>query len=432
MSFEEIDKKINEAANMHQPAFNEKAWDKMEQLLDIHLPQKEKKRRFLFLLLPFAVCTAILIIALHDNSKKQLPGNSAVNTEKIVNKTGERKVTEQDFAEKQDKNKLDLTQKSNSEPEASATPEFKNKSANNFETTIAQPTIFKKKKSLLPSLTSEKRNNSDRNNRYTPPLVADKTNTAAAVVDNLVSTDNKNPGVDKQITKDAKQVDSTSNTNNKTEVSTKKPSANKKQNKFADRFALTLTAGPSVSMVTLNNPGKITATYGAGLNYALSKKISLSTGIYVSKKVYSAESEYYHPPAGYWTYNYDLKRVDADCLVFELPLFMNYTFKETGKHALMASAGISSYIMKSEKYDYLYKDQSGQINYRGWTLKNKNEHYFSVVTLAGGYQYKFNNRTSILIQPQIKIPLTGIGFGKIKLNDAGTLFTLQVKPFAKK
>jgi hypothetical protein len=422
MSFEEIDKKIKEAANMHQPAFNEKAWDKMEQLLDIHLPQREKKRRFLFLLIPFAVCTAILIVALHDHSKKQLPGNTAVNTEKIVNRTGERKITEQGFAEKQDKNEQDITQKLSSEPEASTTQAFKNKTSNDFKTIIEQPTIFKKKNSLLPSLmTSEERNNSDRNNRYTPPLVADS-NTGAAVVDNLVSTDNKNIGIDKQI----------SNSDNEMKASTKKPSANKKQNKFADRFALTLTAGPSVSMVTFDNPGKITATYGAGLNYAISKKFSLSTGIYVSKKVYSAESEYYHPPAGYWTYNYDLKRVDADCLVFELPLFINYTIKETGRHAFIASAGISSYIMKSEKYDYLYKDQSGQTNYRGWTLKNKNKHYFSVVTLAGGYQYKFNNRTSILIQPQIKIPLTGIGFGKIKLNDAGTLFTLQIKPFAKK
>ena len=51
MQSEVFDKKMKEAAENHHPAYDEKAWTKMEDLLDKHLPQeKDKKRRFIFLL----------------------------------------------------------------------------------------------------------------------------------------------------------------------------------------------------------------------------------------------------------------------------------------------------------------------------------------------------------------------------------------------
>ena len=34
MQFDDFDKKIKEAAEHHHPAYDEKAWDKMEKLLD--------------------------------------------------------------------------------------------------------------------------------------------------------------------------------------------------------------------------------------------------------------------------------------------------------------------------------------------------------------------------------------------------------------
>lgn len=52
MQFDDFDKKIIDAANHHHPAYDEKAWDKMEELLDKHLPvQKDNRRRIFFFLL---------------------------------------------------------------------------------------------------------------------------------------------------------------------------------------------------------------------------------------------------------------------------------------------------------------------------------------------------------------------------------------------
>jgi hypothetical protein len=52
-----------------------------------------------------------------------------------------------------------------------------------------------------------------------------------------------------------------------------------------------------------------------------------------------------------------------------------------------------------------------------------------VLTLSGGYQYNLSNRFAFLAEPYLKLPLTGIGAGKIKLNSTGLLFTAVYKPF---
>ena len=87
--------------------------------------------------------------------------------------------------------------------------------------------------------------------------------------------------------------------------------------------------------------------------------------------------------------------------------------------------------MKKEKYDYLYNSPAGQTYNYVKTINNENKHYFSVITLSAGYQYNFNNRLSLIAEPYLKLPLSGIGAGKIKLNSTGLLFTGIIKPFRK-
>ncbi|MBK6936118.1 MAG: hypothetical protein IPH18_03985 [Chitinophagaceae bacterium] len=55
MPFEEFDMKIREAADQHHPAYDEKAWAKMEKLLDKHMPQEKKRRRFIFWFFPLVI-----------------------------------------------------------------------------------------------------------------------------------------------------------------------------------------------------------------------------------------------------------------------------------------------------------------------------------------------------------------------------------------
>jgi hypothetical protein len=88
--------------------------------------------------------------------------------------------------------------------------------------------------------------------------------------------------------------------------------------------------------------------------------------------------------------------------------------------------------MKREDYDYFSKNASGQNSYGNYSIKNKNQHYFSSVRLSAGYEKKLGNSISITTEPYLSLPVNGIGYGKVKLYGAGVLFTVNIKPFAKK
>jgi hypothetical protein len=100
---------------------------------------------------------------------------------------------------------------------------------------------------------------------------------------------------------------------------------------------------------------------------------------------------------------------------------------------LFATAGISSILMKEEIYNYSYKfSPSGPLYSHENTVSNENKHLFSTITISGGYQRNIGRHISILAEPYVKLPLSGVGYGKVKLNSGGVLFSIGIKPFAGK
>ncbi len=55
---------------------------------------------------------------------------------------------------------------------------------------------------------------------------------------------------------------------------------------------------------------------------------------------------------------------------------------------------------------------------------------FSVLGISGGYQRKITDRISFIAEPYLRMPLQGVGYGKVKLNSGGVLFSLAVQPAA--
>jgi hypothetical protein len=138
----------------------------------------------------------------------------------------------------------------------------------------------------------------------------------------------------------------------------------------------------------------------------------------------------YHFPNGSSNYD-DLQGVDANCNVDEIPFNLYYSFGKVKSHNWFVSAGLSSYLMKKESYEFYYKTAVGDTYKNDWSIKNKNKNIFSVLNLSAGYQHTFNKRFSIMAEPYIKLPLSGIGAGKVNLNSGGILFTITMKPFLK-
>jgi len=208
-----------------------------------------------------------------------------------------------------------------------------------------------------------------------------------------------------------------------------KTAANKKEKaRKRNVFFFSLSAGADISSIQFQEKGKLKPVTGVGAGYTIAGKFTLRTGFYSARKIYSAAKQYYKPASLPMNWNY-LSQIDADCKVYEVPLTVSYNFGFLKKHNWFASAGLSSYIMKKEKYKYEYIYPSGASYSYTHTVNNENKHYFSILTLSGGYTRKISNRLSLTAEPYVKIPLTGIGYGNVKLNSAGLLFSASFNPF---
>ena len=76
MSIDNLDKKIQEAADQFEPAYNENAWDKMEKLLNEHMPQKKERNRKLFWIIFLLSLVAGSVIFLYQSGKNEGVSNN--------------------------------------------------------------------------------------------------------------------------------------------------------------------------------------------------------------------------------------------------------------------------------------------------------------------------------------------------------------------
>ncbi|HEU5165264.1 MAG TPA: hypothetical protein VFU29_06985, partial [Chitinophagaceae bacterium] len=190
--------------------------------------------------------------------------------------------------------------------------------------------------------------------------------------------------------------------------------------------------GPDISAVG-GNAGELRLGVGAGVGYQISKKFSVRAGFYAARKIYSADPEDYHPPTNFWSYYPNLESIDANCKVYEIPVTVDYKINANKKESWFVSAGLSSLLMKEEKYDYYFKpNYSPTYLTYSKTIYDQNKHYFSVLNLSGGYTRVLNKNISLQAEPYVKIAMVGVGYGKVNLNSSGVLFSAVIKPFAKK
>jgi cytoskeletal protein RodZ len=446
MQSENFDKKIKDSLSQRPPGNDTPEWEKMEALLDKHMPaEKKDRRRIFFILFTFLLLggSAFLIWqnSISNKNKKEIteikspkqntettennkPGNSSIDKEKtsseLPNNTDDQPVSSQKFIPIPQTGESIGQNLPGKKPEidAAVAKTGKNKKANNpvdKKTDAANQTIDELVKNTEPERALIE------NLTKTDPVIAEKQEQA------------KEPEVKQQIAENK-------NSEQKEEIKETKPVAvektndNKKKNKssFANNFFVTVSAGPDLSAVG-GNAGELKLGYGAGVGYQISKKFSVRTGFYAGRKVYTADPDDYYPPANFWAYYPNLKNINANCKVYEIPVSVDYKISNSKKGSWFVSAGVSSLLMKKETYDYYFKPNYSPtyVTYTK-TINNQNKHYFSVLNLSGGYTRVLNKNISLQAEPYFKIAMTGVGYGKVKLNSGGVLFSAIIKPFAKK
>ncbi|MDZ4792666.1 MAG: hypothetical protein SGI83_00150 [Bacteroidota bacterium] len=465
MQSEKFDRKVKEAADHHYPAYDEQAWGKMEQLLNKHLPQKEdNRRRFLFLLFLFlGLGAAGLLIAKPWKNKKQLAVTKQISgaPEKVVEPlssgtaVGTAESKNSPVTTKKESFKDDNTPTISTDPLTLAAPGKKqvtqpgsisrNKKNRNINIPILNSTLSGRGNAASSNdiskdngVTDSKDVKDKRVNSTIPAAVV--SGTVHPVKDAVPADKNQQETItatNKLVTK-ADQVVSNDPTaidgkNENKSVVQDKAKKEKNKRKKNNSFLFTLSAGPDVSFTGNDQLGRMKLLGGVGIGYSFNNRLIIRTGFYSGRKVYTASPEAYHPPEEFYTYYPYLEKINADCKVYEIPLTFSYNLSRSAKNSFIATAGLSSFLMKKETYDYTYKyTPTGPSYQRQLTIDNEYKHFFSVLTFSGGYQRNIGKNISLLVEPYVKLPLSGVGYGKVKLNSGGVLFSVGIKPFAAK
>jgi hypothetical protein len=201
--------------------------------------------------------------------------------------------------------------------------------------------------------------------------------------------------------------------------------------KFWPKPGLSLKLGYSPDLSTVNKVSldQWGSNYLVGLNYRINQRWSVSTGYIRSVKYYSASPEDYVWP---WANTYSpMKQINAICRMVDIPVNFRYDFKTKVSSRFFVSSGLTSYYMKNETYNYIYiNDKDPAIKNRSWGGKT-GFYPVGVLNLSAGIEKKIGKRASILFEPFSKVPITQVGFFKIKLSSFGFMGSVLV-PLSKK
>ncbi len=181
---------------------------------------------------------------------------------------------------------------------------------------------------------------------------------------------------------------------------------------------------PDFSRVGSSEVAKPGANLSIIVEYQLSRRWSIQSGLIYSKKNYKAKGEDYTPPKGFWDYGVVPEMTYATCEVIDIPLNIRYYFRPEKKNRLFVGTGLSTYLFLTEDYFYQYQD-GNPLLVQSWSGKNENQHYFAIYNLSFGYQRSIGRQWFLEIEPFIKLPLTGVGFGQVDLWSTGTSFSLK-------
>ncbi|WP_257658056.1 hypothetical protein [Parapedobacter lycopersici] len=189
-------------------------------------------------------------------------------------------------------------------------------------------------------------------------------------------------------------------------------------------WTLSIAAAPDLSG-TRPLTGRFGGQVGLAATYRLTTKLSVTGGVFYGRKLYRADFGDYRPSVPWPNSQLTPSLVAADCAVLDIPLNLNFTFAHHRHSSWFASAGLSSYLMLRETYDYTYPPHT----YGGakeYTLRNQNRHIMGVGNVSIGYRRQLGAAMGITVQPFVKVPLTGIGNGNLKLYSSGVAISADI------
>lgn len=191
-------------------------------------------------------------------------------------------------------------------------------------------------------------------------------------------------------------------------------------------FKLGIGYSPDFSTVGIGNFVSPGSRWSVVAEYGFFKRFVLSTGIVLVNNKYEAYGEDYHAPARYWRKGIVAEEAYGECRMIDIPLNLRYNVLQKGKNMVFINAGASTYFVTKEDYYFHYEQEDPELPTH-WGTDKTTIYPFGIINLSIGYEYEFTRRSGIQIEPFIKIPTTGIGWGNVDLHTMGIYFLYKYK-----
>lgn len=193
------------------------------------------------------------------------------------------------------------------------------------------------------------------------------------------------------------------------------------------RLAVAFVTGPDFStsgeISNFSDPGyKI----GAAVEYRLSENLSISGGVIQSDVRYTARGGAYNPNGSYWNNGILPDETYARCLILDIPLTLKYDVWNFNRSRIFASAGVASYVMLSEEYEFSYEQYRDDLA-QSWDARTGKGYWLSNAGFSVGFEYDLHTNWSVRAEPFLRVPLKGVGEGNVKLYSAGSLISLSYR-----
>jgi len=178
-----------------------------------------------------------------------------------------------------------------------------------------------------------------------------------------------------------------------------------------------IVAGVDLSSVQFQSPGT-GASQGLIVGYAFNSRWSVESGVLWDKKRYYDDGSNFSPPGYTPSPSVQIISVNGTNKNYEWPINVRYTIIPR-KNSLFAAAGLSSYFMKSEHFEYEYTQNSQPGGHNYITYSNETKNWFSVVNFSLGYAHKLGSVGNLRIEPYFKIPIKNLGTANMPIMSTG-------------
>jgi hypothetical protein len=178
---------------------------------------------------------------------------------------------------------------------------------------------------------------------------------------------------------------------------------------------------PDLSTVKMQTVKGVGSTFGVILGYTFKNgHWAVETGAYVDRKKYYTDGDYFNTKEVPLPPNSWLTDVDGTCYMWEIPLNVRYNFNPGAKTSWFATGGFSTYLMTREKYSYGLGWAGGASAYdHSLNLNNASQYPFSIINLSAGFEQRLGKIGNLRVEPFVRVPLTGLGMGKLPIMSAG-------------